>query len=187
MKAALKHAKEALATAERAFVFIDGFNFELSTAADDETRDFSHLRPFYQRNPGIWITRFAAQPKWRNGGNTPTTRLTVQCDWRLFREGIPPDFDYPYREQPAAFLLPPRAMEISPILIIPPAMALVEWENNPVGIQPIILIWGRADYRDVFDKSHFIQWCYWLRFSRPIPAERMGAQFIQWGPYNRTD
>jgi hypothetical protein len=186
MEAALDHAERALATAERAFVFIDGFNVELTTAQDSELAgDYSALPPRYQRDPGLYITRFAAQPRWKNGGNTPTRQLTIQADWGMSRDGIPPR-EYTYRNQPAPFFLGPHAVESSPFFDIPSAPVLVDWANNPAGIEPIILIWGRADYRDVFDATHFVEWCYWLRFSRPRRDERMSAQFIQWGPHNHT-
>src|ERR1700683_989610 len=187
MRAALGHAEKALATAERAFVFIDGFNVELTTAADDPAQDFSGIPEWYRRHPDLWIARFAAQPRWRNGGNTPTRQLTVQCDCQVFREGFPEGFGYPYRHAPAAFLLPPRAIEPGASLEIPPAQALIEYENSQVGVAPIILIWGRADYIDVFNNSHFIEWCYLLPLPHPGPSERMSAQFIQWGSYNRAD
>lgn len=189
MKVALIHAEKALATAERAFVFIDGFNVELSTAADTNApnRDFTWLPQFYQQEPGLWISRFAAQPRWKNGGNTPTAQLTIQTDWRMFHDGFPPNFEFPYRNPPAAFFLAPRAIEPSPYLEMPPVQALIEWANTLVGVQPMILIWGRADYRDIFDTQHFVEWCYSLQFSRPIRSQRMAANFIQWGNYNRTD
>jgi hypothetical protein len=189
MEAALAHAEKALATGERAFVFIDGFNVEMTTAVDSNRpgHDFTWLPERYQQDPSLWIARFAAQPRWKNGGNTPTNQLTVQANWGMFREGIPPNIEYTYRDQPAPFFLGPRAVEPSPAIEIPPVQALINWANNPAGIEPIILIWGRADYRDVFDAPHFVEWCYWLRLLRPIPQERMAAQFIQWGQYNRTD
>jgi len=175
--------------AERAFIFIDGFNVELATALDSEPsgRDLTWLPPFYQQEPGLWISRFAAQPRWKNGGNTPTNQLTIQTDWRLFSEGIPVEFDFPYRSGPTASFLAPRAIEPTPYLEILPAQTIIAWEQNPATVEPIILIWGRADYLDVFDARHSIEWCYKLRFSRPRRNERMAAQFIQWGPYNRTD
>jgi hypothetical protein len=187
MQAALDHAQGALATVERAFVFIDGFNVELTTALDSDIPNYEWIPSRYRKDPGLYITRFAAQPRWKNGGNTPTDRLAIQIDWRMFSDGIPPDFEFPYRDGPGPLFLAPQAVEPTSYLVIPPAQALVDWGNNPAGVEPAILIWGRADYRDVFDKAHFVEWCYWLRFSRPRRGDRMTASFIQWGQYNRTD
>lgn len=50
----------------------------------------------------------------------------------------------------------------------------------------MILIWGRADYEDVFDKPHFVEWCYELRFDM-YDGKRLSATFIQIGNHNRTD
>jgi hypothetical protein len=185
MKAALDHAERALATAERAFVFLDGFDIQLTTAVDNPNQGFDWLPPRYQQDPGAFITRFALQPRWKNGGNTPTEALTIQVDWNGPRGHEAPD--YGYREPARPFFLAPRAIEPGPVIEVPPARALVDWIMNPVGERPIILFWGRADYRDVFGNPHFVESCYELLFIRPVPRERMAARFVQWGNYNRTD
>jgi hypothetical protein len=106
-------------------------------------------------------------------------------DWRA--PGSPLPVDFSYREKPTAFFLGPGAVEPSDVIEMTGAMALVNWQWNPVLPSPLMLIWGRADYRDVFGQPHFTEWCYQLRLSRPIRTERMRAEFIQWGEYNRTD
>lgn len=55
-------------TAQRAFVFLDGFNVELTTATDSKTVTAEMLPQWYRSDPGLYITRFAALPKWRNAG-----------------------------------------------------------------------------------------------------------------------
>jgi len=180
--------ERGLATTERAFVFIDGFNYELSTRADDrEPLEFSEAEPGWHRShPELVITRFAIQPRWKNGGNTPTRKMTIQVDWRGPPYAIL-EPRYVYRMPPRSFFLAPRAAEPGAVIDIPSAPALINWAMNPVHEAPEILIWGRADYEDVFGGTHFIEWCYQLRFSRPIRKERMTAQFIPWGTYNRSD
>lgn len=178
-------AKDALLKTERAFVFLDGFNIELTTALDSDHPDYERLPDRYKSDPGIYITRFAAQPRWKNGGSTPTEQMIIQVDWRGPIGTIPPE--YVYRQPPEPFFLAPMAVEPSPYIEMPGAQALINWANNPVGEPPMMWIWGRADYRDVFGKPHFIEWCYQLRLSRPIRKERMTAAFIQWGDYNRSD
>jgi hypothetical protein len=85
------------------------------------------------------------------------------------------------------FFLGPQAVEASDVIEMTGTMALVNWQWNPVSPSPRMFIWGRADYRDVFGQPHFTEWCYQLRLSRPVRSERIRAQFIQWGEYNRTD
>jgi hypothetical protein len=177
--------REALETTERAFVFLDGFNVELTTAADSKVVELEYLPERYRSDPDLYITRFAVQPRWKNGGNTPTKRMTIQINWRGPPLPLPPDYEYRDGKQP--FFLAPRAIEPSDVIEIPSAMSLVDNEMHPVrAVAPIILIWGRADYEDVFGKTHFVQWCHRLRFERH-DGEKMRAGFIQWGDYNRTD
>ena len=57
---------------------------------------------------------------------------------------------------------------------------------SPMGVEPFILIWGRADYEDVFQQKHFVEWCHRLRLSR-TGGEKMSAGTFQWGDYNRSD
>lgn len=182
-------SERALITTERAFVFIDGFDYELSLATDNKSGpDYENLPEWYKSFPELYITRFAIQPRWKNGGNTPTKNMTIRVNWRGPSGEMPPT-KYVYRGEPAIpFFLGPQATQPGEVIVIPPALKLVDWEMNPVPPEPMILIWGRADYEDVFGRNHFVEWCYRLRFSRPGAAtERMRATFIQWREYNRTD
>jgi hypothetical protein len=113
--------------------------------------------------------------------------MRIQVDWRgPGGKGVPPA-EYEYRSHAQPFFLGPMAVEPSEVVDIPTAAAIINWSMRPLGVEPFILIWGRADYEDIFDGKHFVEWCYRLRFSRPIHKERMTAQFIQWGDYNRSD
>ena len=69
---------------------------------------------------------------------------------------------------------------------IPGTQVLVNYGLNSVGAEPRIFLWGRADYEDVFGKTHFIEWCYRLRYESHR-GEKLRASFIQWGDYNRSD
>ena len=97
---------------------------------------------------------------------------------------IPPD--YIYRNPPEPFFLAPKAIEPSAVIEVPSAPVLVDWALRPMGLEPMVFIWGRADYEDVLGHDHFIEWCYRLRFERHR-EQRMSAGFIQWGDYNRSD
>jgi hypothetical protein len=92
-----KSGQRAFEATERAFVFIDGFNVELTTATDIKGKvDYETLPQWYRSNPELYITRFALQPRWKNGGNTPTRKMTIQVDWRGPPGPVPP-IDYVYR------------------------------------------------------------------------------------------
>jgi hypothetical protein len=183
-----KSGQTAFEATERAFVFIDGFDFELTTRADIK----GTVHPLYegepqwhQDHPGLVISRFALRPRWKNGGNTPTKNMKIQVDWRHPSGSIPPP-EYSYRTSPEHFFLAPKAVELTETIELPQAAGIVNWSMSQMGVEPLILVWGRADYEDVFSRKHFVEWCYRLRLSR-TGGERMRASMIQWGEYNRTD
>jgi hypothetical protein len=181
-------AKDALLKTERAFVFLDGFNIELTTAADSSVVENEILPEPYRNDPGLFITRFSAQPRWKNSGTTPVKNMRISVNWRGPNGPIHPDTsDFTNTDDGVPFFLGPQATEPSDPIEMTGAMALVNWQWNPVPPCPKMFIWGRADYRDVFGQPHFTEWCYQLRLSRPIRSERMRAEFIQWGDYNRID
>jgi hypothetical protein len=179
-----KSGRDALEKVERAFIFLDGFNCELTLASDQTITPLEHLPERYKLDPDLFITRFAVQPRWKNGGNTPTRNMRIQVHSRGPSGPIPPE--YLYRDAPVNFFLAPKAVEASNIIEIPEVKSLVDYGLNPVGAEPMVFIWGRADYEDIFEHKHFIEWCYHIRLERHR-RERMQAGFIQWGDYNRTD
>jgi hypothetical protein len=168
----------------RAFVLLDGFNVELTTAADFKSVDIDKLPERYKSDPSLYITRFAVSPRWRNSGNTPTRKMTYQVNWRGPPGPIPPD--YVYSNPPEPFFLAHKAVEPSALVEIPRAPILIDWALRRIGEEPGVYIWGRADYEDIFGESHFVQWCRQLRFERH-DGEKLRAGFIQWGEYNRSD
>ena len=169
-------------------VYLDGFDPEITTAVEAKG-DLSGLRRhcIWQR-PELYITRFAAQPRWKNGGNTPTRRLRIRTNWAPF-PGPPPIENYedwPPRSATPMFIAP-QAIEGSEVIDLSGApRRLVEWSFRPIGEEPLILIWGRADYDEVFDRPHFVKWCYRLRLDCH-DGKKLRAKFIQWGDYNQTD
>jgi hypothetical protein len=173
--------------AERAFVFLEGFNAEISTAEDaSETKVVAELLPKeYRSDPDLYITRFAVAPKWKNGGATPTKNMTIKVNWCGPNGDLV--LDYSYKKPPTQFFVAPQAVERSDVFEIPSARAIVDWSWHPFGDPPLILIWGRADYEDIFGRNHFVEWCYRVGFSRPYRRGRISASFTQWGDYNRSD
>jgi hypothetical protein len=172
----------------RAFVFLDGFATELSTLADrpDDSNGIP-LPPLTDKR--LHVTRFAMQPRWKNAGNTPTKNMTLKVNREYFDEGLPPDFAYEYGDSSIVHrFLASKATEPSEFIETNPTL-VNNVINNGLPIvkgDPSIFIWGRADYKDAFDKSHFVEWCYRVRFDRP-PDGRLRASYTQWGKYNRTD
>jgi hypothetical protein len=110
--------------------------------------------------------------------------MTIHVAWRGPEGPIPPE--YTYTNPPSSFFLAPNAIEPSEFIEIPSTQALINYGLNPVGAAPLIFLWGRADYKDVFGHDHFIEWCYRLRYETHR-GERLRAHFIQWGGYNRSD
>jgi hypothetical protein len=58
--------------------------------------------------------------------------------------------------------------------------------NDYASTYPSIIVWGRANYLDIFDKPHFTEWCYRIDFSCP-DGKKLSPSFSQLGEYNRTD
>jgi hypothetical protein len=170
---------------ERPFVFIEGFTYELTTAADFDTpADREYLPKRYKDQPELYVSRFAVLPRWKNGGRTATEDMRIQVNWRGPPGTIPPE--YTYRNPAVRFFLGPQDVQHSDVVEIPSAMVLVEYAMNPVGVEPLIFIWGRADYKDAFGEPHFLEWCYKLRLERHQKGQRVAAHFIQWGEHNRS-
>jgi hypothetical protein len=178
-----KIAELALTDLERAFVFIDGFTPQITTAVDLGT-DPNDLPERYRGRLHLYMHRFAVLPRWKNGGNTPTRNMKIQVAWRGPTGPIPPE--YVYRGDPEPFFLGPLAIEHSLPVEMPPAARLVDYGLHMEGHQPMCWIWGRADYDDIFGKPHFLEWCYQPSFDAH-DGKRLRVTFIQWGDYNRTD
>ncbi len=171
---------------ERAFVSLDGFITELTTAADAKRVPRDRLPERYRDDPGLYLSRCVFIPRWKNSGRTPTKNMTIQVnwggpDWPVIR--IPESFTY--RREPISFFVPPGGEELSQEIEIPGARAIIDWSFNPVGAPPLFLIWGRADYEDIFGRRHIVEWCRELRLDRH-DGVNLRATFIQWGGYNRS-
>jgi hypothetical protein len=183
MRASLAHAERSLTAVERAYVFIDGFTPEITTAEDLGTPG-NDLPQRYWHRKHLYMHRFAVLPRWKNGGNTPTRKMRIQVNWRGPEGPIPPE--YVYRQEPQPFFLGPHAVEHSPPVEMPLAARIVDYGVHRVGVEPQCWIWGRADYEDIFSAAHFVEWCYMLRFDAH-DGKKLRATLIQWGDYNRTD
>jgi hypothetical protein len=188
-RGAARTAQEALTTIERAFVFIGGFDVELSTAADNPDLDVNRLPPEYQAHPELYITRLFIFPRWKNSGSTPTVEMKIRTNGGPAQFPADPnaarDPVLTYNYNPLNFTLGPGAVETSDGIFLTSARELVDWSFHPVGTEPLFLIFGRAEYQDVFGAQHLTEWCYKLRLERHA-AGPMTAGFVQWGPHNRS-
>jgi hypothetical protein len=88
--------------------------------------------------------------------------------------------------QHLARFLTPKTVEPSSLIEMPGAAVLIDWALQPIGVEPLVFIRGRADFEDVFGKKHFIEWCRRLRFDSH-DGKKLRASFIQWRDYNRSD
>ena len=102
--------------------------------------------------------------------------MRIRVDWKGPPGRIP--LDYVYRGPPEPFFLAPKAVEQSTFI----GMVSV-WENYLVG-DPWVFIWGRADYKDIFKRPPFVEWCYHVRFDRH-DGKNLRVSFIQCGEHNR--
>jgi hypothetical protein len=176
--------KEQHAISNRAFVSLDGFDVEITTAADNKSSAALITDAFYKEHPYLKVTRFAAIPRWKNAGSTPTKRMAIEINYESPAKTIPPSYTYKTKSFP--FFIGPNSVERSEPIEITGTQVFIDNVMNGLP-DPPILIWGRAEYDDVFGGGpHFIEWCYRLRYEAHR-GERLGAHFLQWGEYNRSD
>jgi hypothetical protein len=178
--------ERTLKTTERAFIHLDGFNFGITTKEDMKETEILEGEPEWcRKHPGLVLRRFDIQPRWKNSGTTPTRNMKIQIGWRTPTYAIEVP-KYIYQIMPQPFFVAAGAVEPSFVIDMPWAQAIINASFDPAGFQPLILIWGRADYEDMFGEKHFVEWCHQLRLSRS-GGGRLSASTIQWGDYNRTD
>jgi hypothetical protein len=179
----------------RAFVFIESVVPTISLYSDNPSHREDPL-PGIPR-PELYLTYFSMQPKWKNAGNTPTKKMKVRFNRRFFEDGVvPPDYDFG-KELPDMgernFFLGPHAVEGGEVITTNPSQLNAIINNGDMrvdGKEPIMLVFGRSDYQDIFGHHHFVRWCYRLRFFQPASEkgiERLQVSFIQYGDYNGTD
>jgi hypothetical protein len=171
-----KTAREAWITTERAFVFLEDVDVSATYGARGSPHSPGHT--------GWEVREFIVKPRWRNNGNTPTRDMTVLVNWTPWGADLPEGFSYAYGEdtKPAPMYLGPEATEWSDAVHFN-AMEVTQVLEG----KQSIFIWGRCDYRDVFDgtAAHHTIWCYRLIFTQTQP--RPETQFVAFGPHNGSD
>ncbi len=186
-QATSKRQADEIKMIERAYLYLDKFNVELTTAENNKTVDMGLLPENYQEDPGLFVARLAVQPRWKNGGNTPTNDMTFNVNWALIIEGQ--EVDYSYRGAPSKLFIAPKAVEPTRFIEMPGVQKVIDHGafRTVEGSAPIVIIWGQADYLDVFASKHFIEWCYEVRFERHKVDGPLSVSFNQWGEHNRSD
>jgi hypothetical protein len=160
-------AERALITTERAFVFLEDFDYDHSIGLRGSGKEF------------IFLT---IKPRWRNSGKTPTRNMTIKVNWTHWQGDNLTGIDDYLDMRPTKMFLGPNATEWSEAISIPGNVATAALK----GIEKIN-IWGRVDYEDIFDETepHFTECCYRLHFIDDGPAIRI--QFVSFSDHNRSD
>lgn len=171
---------------ERAFVHIDSIVFEIVTVDENSAFSRERIPEIYRDNHHLYMTRFAVRPIWRNSGKSPTRNMTVWVRHGKSARHIPHDYANGPTVEGRMFIAP-QAAESSDVVAMLEARSLIDWTfEERDGAPPLVLIWGRADYEDVFGEKHFVEWCYRVRLLAP-DKKMLRAEFIQYGDFNRTD
>lgn len=184
-------------SASRGCVYLDGFDHLLVTLRDYRKvhYDASKVMPIhrlYQQYPQLCVLSFAVIPRWKNAGRTPTKNMTIQVDWAPVVDDAEPTTTwgssrpkFTYHLPPQPFFVPAGAVENSESVDIPLAQQIVTDRLIKLPSMPDlqIVIWGRADYQDVFNKHHFIEWCYQIQFSADS-LNALRVNFIRWHEYH---
>jgi hypothetical protein len=135
-----------------------------------------------ERNDGQFLE---LQIVWTNAGQTPALAVIANCNWQDFDGELPLNFNYPPNPEPD---------QIDPVPIGPGRFLISRMQHIP---EPIfravrqgkrrLLIWGRADYRDIFatKATKRTEFCCELRFEGLIGTSKMA--FIPYGPHNGID
>jgi hypothetical protein len=178
---------EQMVSVQRAFISVTEFIQELAVASDniDNLNQFSAEAIAQMGDLNLRVTRFAVMPQWRNSGNTPTVNMRARVDW-LETDVRDINEVGTYRGGEDRIFVAPHSETLGEVVEMPGLGSLIQGGLPELTIVPLMLIWGRADYDDIFGKSHFIEWCYRVR-PENHRGERLRVSFIQWGNYNRSD
>jgi hypothetical protein len=132
------------------------------------------------------------QPIWENAGTTPTRNGRSYVNWRYFDRAVPDDFDFADYDDNGERLsgsdryLPmtigPRGLSFSPAIVMDGSTVRMVRE-----LQGRVLIWGWAEYDDVFENSsrHRTEFCYQMSVAGSATASHIS--FSQYERFNGVD
>jgi hypothetical protein len=149
-----------------------------------------HMVTGHDPNGVRMLHELRVRPRWKNSGTTPTKDLAVAFTWQVSPGDLPPAFPYNFSETPSPFFIGPGADEPQAIMAIDPAQANLAYRSQvfpdlPPHAVSKLFVWGRAEYKDTFDKTHVSMCCYHAVFFEE--PQGIDVKFVQWGPYNRTE
>lgn len=130
---AVSDSKRALEATQRAFVFLNRFEIQISGGM-------------------VLVT-----PAWENSGTTPTRKMFNHVSWKVFNQEPPNDYMFPDlgvdgnpvgKADNTPFFLGARATSNGPTLEIP--FEIVKAVSSK---QIRAFIWGWTEYNDVFDNT----------------------------------
>jgi hypothetical protein len=170
-------SQQALVTVQRAFVFIDSFEYHLINNA------------------------LTLIPKWRNSGTTPTRGMTNWVSMKLF-DGEPPA-DYAYPELNGDGDIETDVTNKTQLLFVGPQSITLS-DRLRLGAEDLdavrlkhkrAFMWGWARYRDVFGIPHITRFCNEIAMDEipatPLPdgtpQASVAVNFPFYGKYNCTD
>jgi hypothetical protein len=132
------------------------------------------------------------QPIWENAGTTPTRNGRAHVNWRYFERAIPNDFDLADFDEMGnrvvsydsylPLVIGPRGTSFSPVIVIEGSTI-----RNVRELQGRVLIWGWAEYDDVFEGSrrHRTEFCYQMTVTGSMSSSHIG--FRQYRRFNGVD
>jgi hypothetical protein len=183
-------ARKEFTTTSRAFIFIDGFDTILHTRDIGEGPGKVDLASGQKLDNFLFPGYFSVQPRWKNSGTTETQDMKISVCHKFFDGDPEPDFIFGYKESPGPFFVGANAVQLSKkIEVATDSVLQVVMLANGTPLKgassnPLLLVWGRADYWDIFDKGHSMEWCY--KIGVAAPERKLIATFTQYGEYNRA-
>lgn len=128
--------------------------------------------------------RFEAVALLKNSGHTAASRVTFRAAAKIMALPVPADFDYPLPDSTAGksvSFMPPGADKIISVLV-PERLADADALQVKRGDGRALVMWGRVDYRDVFNDERFLKFAFifhWVeradKDNKPLPPKLMTA------------
>jgi len=165
--------ERALVISNRAFVFLEDFECDLSVG-------YPPAHPSAGALPTPTIARFSFAPRWKNSGETPTRNLVLRIDHE-FIGGLPsPGYEFRFADAPMRTMLAPKANEWGAPIHVDPGRA-----NEALAGKLKLYVWALAEYEDVFGNKRWTKTCSEVKFSRH--DRDIAHNFIIFGDYNGSD